>query len=96
MAEFQEISIQVPGKLLKEIDQFAEAEGVCRTEFILRALRAYIQARNGERIRESLQAGYAEMASLNLQIAQQWFKLENEGGEVLLEDLTGGGDVADN
>ncbi len=96
MYKHQEITLEIPEQLLNQIDRFACADNVSKDQFIQRAVRAYIQARKRECMRDSLRAGYEEMASLNLSIAQQWFKLENEGGEILLEDLTGGGDVADN
>ncbi len=95
MKEAKRICVSVPRSLLEEMDSMAESEDTSRSEFIRDAVRSYIHSRQLYDLRESLREGYENMASLNLKLAEACIDVENESSEVLLENLTGGGDVAD-
>lgn len=96
MSDMEAVSIDIPRTMLEDIKMCAEAEKISDGEVIKRAIDEYIQARKGQYIRESLRAGYERMASLNLSIARNWFRTESEDYQLLLEGLSGGGDIADN
>ena len=88
MSEARKISISVSQSLLEEMDSMAKAEETNRSQFIRDAVQAYIEARKQRQIRESLRQGYEKMASLNRNMAESCISAENEGCEVLLQDLT--------
>ncbi len=95
MAGAKRISVSVPVSLLKEVDSMGYADESSRDQFITDAMQAYIEARKRKNLRESLRSGYERMASLNLSIAESCINAENEGCELLMQGLTGGGDVGD-
>ncbi|MFO8059526.1 MAG: CopG family transcriptional regulator [Bacillota bacterium] len=95
MGSAKRISICIPVSLLREVDFMARADETSRDQFITDATEAYIEARKRRSLRESLRSGYEKMASLNLDIAEACIDAENEGCELLMQDLAGGGDVGD-
>lgn len=94
MVQAKKVSISIPVSLLKEVDYLARSEETSRSQFIRDAVREYIEGRKRSYLRDSLRTGYEKMGSLNLNIAESCISAENESGEILLEDLTGGGDFA--
>ena len=95
MTSAKRISISVPVSLLKEVDSMACADETTRAQFITDAMQTYIEARKRKDMRESLRSGYERMASLNLDIAESCINAENEGCDLGMQGLTGGGDVGD-
>ncbi|MBB6451270.1 CopG family transcriptional regulator/antitoxin EndoAI [Geomicrobium halophilum] len=54
-----------------------QRDGVNRNDFIHQAAKNYLHERK-HIVRESMQQGYLEMASINLNIAAESFELEEE------------------
>ncbi len=49
-----------------------------RSRFIARAVTHYVRTRSAANLRERLKEGYLANARLNLELAQEWFPLEEE------------------
>ncbi|HHT26652.1 MAG TPA: ribbon-helix-helix protein, CopG family [Firmicutes bacterium] len=67
MSKFRRITVSLPDGLLAELDQKIEGGKYNRSEFIREGLEYYM----AELKRRSLAEGYAAMAALNLEIAQE-------------------------
>ena len=78
MAEVKRIMISLPDNLLEEVDGIVASEKVNRSEFIREAMRIYIEQRKRQVIREQMKKGYKEMAKLNLALADESQRLEEE------------------
>jgi metal-responsive CopG/Arc/MetJ family transcriptional regulator len=70
------INVVLPQQTLQVLDQVA-GKGK-RSEFISHAVLHYIRTRGRRRLRERLKAGYQAQAAENLEIALQWFRLEEQ------------------
>lgn len=72
MAGYKRIIVSVPTNLLQEVDGIVALEaGRTRSELIREALWCYIEERKKRALRERLKQGYQEMATLNLQLAEE-------------------------
>ncbi|SDJ04697.1 CopG family ribbon-helix-helix protein [Natribacillus halophilus] len=71
------IMISLPNYLLREVDRMTKRDGLNRSDFLHQAATKYLHERK-EIVRESMQQGYVEMASINLNIATESFELEEE------------------
>nr|WP_090399197.1 antitoxin [Natribacillus halophilus] len=69
--------ISLPNYLLREVDRMTKRDGLNRSDFLHQAATKYLHERK-EIVRESMQQGYVEMASINLNIATESFELEEE------------------
>ena len=94
MSEAREISVNLAKDLLDEMDDLAHSLDVSRDELLGDAMAAYLESRRSRDLYESLRFGYEEMGDLNLQMAESFLPVENEGSDVHLEALLGGGDFA--
>ncbi|OEH85032.1 antitoxin [Desulfuribacillus stibiiarsenatis] len=81
--------ISIPTYLLQEVDGVVETENTNRSEIIRVAMKMYLSERKKRHIRESMKKGYLEMADINLNIASEAFRAEEEA-EVTLEKLVSG------
>ncbi|HZK24557.1 MAG TPA: ribbon-helix-helix protein, CopG family [Oscillospiraceae bacterium] len=88
MAETKRIMISLPYNLLEEVDGIVATEKRTRSDFIREAMRLYLAEREKQQIREKMQKGYAEMAKLNLRLANEAFDVENEAN-LIAELLVG-------
>lgn len=70
MSEFRKIMISVPDALLREVDAAVTIESGSRSELIRSALRMYLDEARRRKMREALKAGYIEMGTLNLELAE--------------------------
>ena len=70
------INVILPERTLEVLQRVA-GKGK-RSEFISRAVLHYVQTRGKRSLREQLKAGYQAQAGENLEIALQWFPLEEE------------------
>ncbi|AEF93347.1 putative transcriptional regulator, CopG family [Desulfotomaculum nigrificans CO-1-SRB] len=77
-AQVKRIMISLPDSLLAEVDDIVEAERVNRSEFIREAMKLYIAERKRRLLREQMKKGYLEMAKLNLALAIEYQRIENE------------------
>lgn len=78
MANAKKIVVSVPENLLQEFDGLRSGVKMNRSEFIREAIKFYIATRKRRTLSEDMKKGYQEMAELNLAIARECFKVENE------------------
>ncbi|HHW44131.1 ribbon-helix-helix protein, CopG family [Desulfofundulus thermobenzoicus] len=78
VAQVKRIMISLPDNLLAEVDGIVAAERLNRSELIREAMRLYIAERKRRQLREQMKKGYLEMASINLALAVEQYRLEAE------------------
>lgn len=83
LSKTKRIMISIPNHLLQEVDGIAEQENSNRSELIRRAMRLYLNEWKKRHIRETMQRGYMEMATINLNIASEAFFAEEEADHTL-------------
>lgn len=88
MSKQKKILLTLPEDLLSEIDKLIDNASISRSEFIREGLRFYVQNQKNENIRKSLERGYKEVGSLNLQIAEDCINADNLQLENYLEMLS--------
>lgn len=71
MAETKRVQIQIPVRLLAQIDQLASEKQINRSEFIEKVVELYIVDRDPNGLQEKLRWGYQIMAELNLKLAEE-------------------------
>lgn len=79
MAELRRIMISIPDNLLAEVDGMVALERTSRSELIRQAMRAYINGRKRRELVTQMRRGYAEMAALNLALAEEGLACEQAG-----------------
>jgi len=82
VADLKRIMISLPDNLLEEVDGIVALEKKNRSEFIREAMRLYIEERKKTYLREQMRKGYQEMALINLTLAQEGIKSEEEVQEI--------------
>ncbi len=80
---YKKIEISLPDNLIDEIDCLAEKEELDRGELMCQAMYSYIQERKRWHLREQMKKGYLEMAHINLKVAMEQARLEDEADEYL-------------
>ncbi len=70
------INVILPDETLAVLDRLTTRGG--RSRFVSRAVIHYVQSRAKQNLRDQLKAGYQANAQENLQIALEWFPLEDE------------------
>lgn len=70
------INIMLPEETVKVLDRVA-AKGD-RSRFISQAVLHYVRTQSRANLRERLKQGALENSRLNLEIAEEWFPVENE------------------
>jgi len=78
MTQVKRIMISVPNSLLVEVDGIVASEKLNRSEFIREAMRLYIGECKRRSLREQMKNGYVEMAQINLALAIEQYRLEQE------------------
>jgi len=82
MPRIKRIMISLPDSLLAEVDGIAAAEQLNRSEFIREAMKLYIADRKRRVLREQMKKGYLEMATINLELAIEQYRLEAEVSQI--------------
>jgi CopG family transcriptional regulator/antitoxin EndoAI len=72
------INIILPDTTLKVLDRVAPKGN--RSHFISQAVLYYVHSVSKQNLRDQLKAGYQANAEENLDIALEWFPLEEEAG----------------
>jgi len=90
VAQVKRIMISLPDYLLTEIDLIAAAEKQNRSEFVREAMKLYIAERRRQILREQMKKGYVEMATINLSLAIEQYRLESEVAPAFDESVAGG------
>ena len=75
------VNIILPDATLKVLDRVA-AKGD-RSRFISEAVLHYVQTRGAENLRERLKQGALANAKLDIEIAEEWFPVEQEAWQRL-------------
>ena len=70
------INVMLPNETLAVLDRVTTRGG--RSRFISRAVLHYVQSHGRQNLRERLKAGYQANAQENLDIALEWYPLEEE------------------
>lgn len=70
------INVMLPNETLAVLDRVTTRGG--RSRFISRAVLHYVQSHGRQNLRERLKAGYQANAQENLEIALEWYPLEEE------------------
>jgi CopG family transcriptional regulator / antitoxin EndoAI len=70
------INIILPEKTVSVLDRVTTKGN--RSQFIDRAVRHYVETQGRENLRTQLEAGYRANAERDLEIAAEWFPLEEE------------------
>lgn len=84
------IMISLPDSLLAEVDDIVEADRLNRSQFIRDAVRLSIAERKRRILREQMKKGYLEMATLNLSLAVEQYRLEVEAAQFIRRTCGGG------
>jgi len=84
------IVVSLPVTLLQEVDGVVKREKKSRSELFRQAMRLYLHEQKKRQIRESLERGYQEMASINLRIAKEAIYAEAEAEHVVDRLVSGG------
>lgn len=72
----KEISLSLPDSLLSEIDFTARLEHNNRNDFIVQIVRSYLKEKRRLELKSAMQAGYLEMAEINLKIANDFLSTD--------------------
>ncbi len=72
----KQINVILPDETVKVLNRVA-APGA-RSRFIAQAVTHYIQSRSTANLKERLKEGYLANAKLNMELAEEWFPLEEE------------------
>jgi CopG family transcriptional regulator/antitoxin EndoAI len=70
--------VSIPDSLLAEVDGMVALERTSRSELIRQAMRAYLLNRQQRTLVEQMRRGYLEMATLNLELAEEGLVSEQE------------------
>ncbi len=77
MAEQKRVLLHLSDKLIDGADEYAKEDGISRSELIRKALRAYLEQRDEERLEKQLIQGYMNMGKINLEEAEAWLEADN-------------------
>ena len=73
---YQNITINLPDDTLVEIDRLAPQGD--RSRFITEAVQFYLDETNKQSLREQIRAGAIYRAERDLNLAQEWFAVDEE------------------
>jgi CopG family transcriptional regulator / antitoxin EndoAI len=78
LAGLKKILISLPDNLLKEIDSIVSIQKTNRSEFVREAMKLYLRERRRLEMRDKMKKGYAEMAEINIKLAEIFIDADNE------------------
>lgn len=70
MAETRRIMVSLPNSLLEEVDVMVPMEYENRSDFVIEAMKLFINEKKKMSITEKLKEGYKEMSQINLALAE--------------------------
>jgi len=70
MAETRRITVSLPNSLLEQVDIMVPMEYKSRSEFVIDAMKLFIDEKKRIDIIERLKQGYKEMSQINLNLAE--------------------------
>lgn len=70
MAETRRITVSLPNSLLEQVDIMVPMEYKNRSDFVIDAMKLFINEKKKIEIIEMLKQGYKEMSQINLNLAE--------------------------
>lgn len=70
MAETRRITVSLPNSLLEQVDVMVPMQYKNRSDFVIEAMRLFIDDKKRLDIIERLKEGYKEMSQINLNLAE--------------------------
>ncbi|HAB9356139.1 TPA_asm: CopG family ribbon-helix-helix protein [Listeria monocytogenes] len=72
------ISVELTQEMIQELDVVVEKEKMGRSEVIMEATQQFLQEKRARELRDEMERGYAEMATINFAIACECTHVEAE------------------
>ena len=70
MAETRRVTLNLHNNMLEEVDVMVPMESENRSEFVIEAMKLFIDGKKKINISEKLKEGYKEMSKINLVLAE--------------------------
>ncbi|EPM5664561.1 CopG family ribbon-helix-helix protein [Listeria monocytogenes] len=83
------ISVELTQELIQELDVVVEKEKMGRSEVIMEATQQFLQEKRARELRDEMERGYAEMATINFAIACECTHVEAEAEDRNISILGG-------
>ncbi|EPD2039268.1 CopG family transcriptional regulator [Listeria monocytogenes] len=83
------ISVELTQEMIQELDVVVEKEKMGRSEVIMEATQQFLQEKRARELRDKMERGYAEMATINFAIACECTHVEAEAEDRNISILGG-------
>ncbi|EPP1120872.1 CopG family transcriptional regulator [Listeria innocua] len=83
------ISVELTQEMVQELDVVVEKEKMGRSEVIMEATQQLLQEKRARELRDEMERGYAEMATINFAIACECTHVEAEAEDRNISILGG-------
>ncbi|CAK20287.1 CopG family ribbon-helix-helix protein [Listeria welshimeri] len=83
------ISVELTQEMVQELDVVVEKEKMGRSEVIMEATQQFLQEKRARELRDEMERGYAEMATINFAIACECTHVEAEAEDRNISILGG-------
>ncbi|AIL67312.1 CopG family transcriptional regulator [Listeria monocytogenes] len=83
------ISVELTQEMIQELDVVVEKEKMGRSEVIMEATQQFLQEKRARELRDEMERGYAEMATINFAIACECTHVEAEAEDRNISILGG-------
>ncbi|HAA2494442.1 TPA_asm: CopG family transcriptional regulator [Listeria monocytogenes] len=83
------ISVELTQEMIQELDVVVEKEKKGRSEVIMEATQQFLQEKRARELRDEMERGYAEMATINFAIACECTHVEAEAEDRNISILGG-------
>ncbi|MBC1360545.1 CopG family ribbon-helix-helix protein [Listeria welshimeri] len=83
------ISVELTQEMVQELDVVVEKEKMGRSELIMEATQQFLQEKRARELRDEMERGYAEMATINFAIACECTHVEAEAEDRNISILGG-------
>ncbi|EQB8890068.1 CopG family transcriptional regulator [Listeria monocytogenes] len=83
------ISVEPTQEMIQELDVVVEKEKMGRSEVIMEATQQFLQEKRARELRDEMERGYAEMATINFAIACECTHVEAEAEDRNISILGG-------
>ncbi|EAC6303097.1 CopG family ribbon-helix-helix protein [Listeria monocytogenes] len=82
-------SVELTQEMIQELDVVVEKEKMGRSEVIMEATQQFLQEKRARELRDEMERGYAEMATINFAIACECTHVEAEAEDRNISILGG-------
>lgn len=82
MAATEKVTLTMPRDLMQEIRERAPRRG--QSKYVAKAVKYFIEAQEGQALREELIAGYKAVAEESAALAEEWLPLGQEAWDLNL------------